>query len=480
MSDAYFKTRSEILILPMRTIKVHELSAVLKPQEEAAFREFLLSPFYNTNSRVSALFELLCDPEKSVLVGDKKSLYKKLFPGKRYDDKQLRYLFSYLSGYLEKFLALRELENNPQQYLLLLRRSLAERHATKAHSFARFRFQQLDKLESVPYYMYQYQSAELDHKYSATRVRQADYLSILSHLDHFYFLRKLQLQCELINLRNVFNTETNMFLINDICQLIVQNHFFKSPLIEVYYGILMMLTHPEKESESHFQRVVQLIHESNTKFPIDDLNNTYQYVKNFCIRMINKGNDGYRKVLFDIYKTILRNRRMMKKGEFSPWEYKNIVTLGLRLQEEKWIQEFIHKYLNYLPTEERANAFTYNSAMLCYYQKNFRQTLKLLQAVEFTDLYYQLDARSILLKVYFETDDTETLLHHISAFKIFIRRNKLVSDYQKEIYLNFIRYALKIFRAGNNLKKLSVVKNEILSQQNISDKNWLLEQIVLP
>ena len=196
--------------------------------------------------------------------------------------------------------------------------------------------------------------------------------------------------------------------------------------------------------------------------------------------MINTGNDGYRKVLFDIYKTILRNRRMMKKGEFSPWEYKNIVTLGLRLQEEKWIQEFIHKYLNYLPTEERANAFTYNSAMLCYYQKNFRQTLKLLQAVEFTDLYYQLDARSILLKVYFETDDTETLLHHISAFKIFIRRNKLVSDYQKEIYLNFIRYALKIFRAGNNVKKLTLVKKEILSHQNISDKNWLLEQIVLP
>ena len=239
----------------------------------------------------------------------------------------------------------------------------------------------------------------------------------------------------------------------------------------------MMLTSPEKESEDYFLRVVKLINQSNTKFPIPDLNNTYQYVKNFCIRMINTGNDGYRKILFELYKTILSNKRIMNHGDFSPWEYKNIVTLGLRLQEEKWVREFIRKYLNFLPVDERANALTYNSAMLSYYHKNFRQTLKLLQAVEFTDLYYQLDARSILLKVYFELDDVETMLHHISAFKIFIRRNKLVSAYQKEIYLNFIRYTLKIFRAGTSTTKLNAVKNEIISHQNISDKNWLLDQI---
>lgn len=461
----------------MRTIKVQELLGILKHTETAAFEAYLASPIYISNPKVVQLFELLSKDTPQTKTIDKKSLYKSLFPGKRYDDKQVRYLFSYLSGHIENFLALREFEKDQHQYLLQLRRSLAERNAVKAHAFAKFRFRQLDPLESVSFYLYQYQSAELDHQYSATRVRQADYLSILSNLDHFYFLRKLQLQCELINLRNVFNTETDMLLIEDICELIVRNNFFQSPLIEVYYGILMMLTSPEKESEDYFLRVVKLINQSNTKFPIPDLNNTYQYVKNFCIRMINTGNDGYRKILFELYKTILSNKRIMNHGDFSPWEYKNIVTLGLRLQEEKWVREFIRKYLNFLPVDERANALTYNSAMLSYYHKNFRQTLKLLQAVEFTDLYYQLDARSILLKVYFELDDVETMLHHISAFKIFIRRNKLVSAYQKEIYLNFIRYTLKIFRAGTSTTKLNAVKNEIISHQNISDKNWLLDQI---
>ncbi|HRH65093.1 MAG TPA: hypothetical protein PLU53_02230 [Bacteroidia bacterium] len=461
----------------MRTIKVQELSGVLKPSEVQAFQVYLLSPLYNNNKRVLQLHDLLRQKSETDEIIDKKELHKILFPGKRYDDKQLRYLFSYLSGHIENFLALREFEKDRAQYLLALRRSLAERNAGKAYAFARVRFREMETLESVSHYLHQYQSAELDQQFSAARVRQADYQSILSNLDHFYFLRKLQLHCELINLGNVFQSETNMLLIDEICRLIVRNKFFESPLIEVYYGILMMLTCREKESEEHFQRVSRLIHQNNDKFPVTDLNNVYQYLKNFCIRLINKGNDGYRNILFVLYKTILSNRRLMGHRDFSPWEYKNIVTLGLRLQEEKWVKEFIRKYIHYLPVQQRANALTYNSAMLAYYQKNFRQTLKYLQAVEFTDLYYQLDSRSILLKVYFETDDIETMLHHISAFKIFIRRNKLVSAYQREIYLNFIRYTLKIFRAGTNTKKLDALREEVLSQQNISDKNWLLEKI---
>lgn len=461
----------------MRTIKVQELLAALKTHELAAFESYLLSPLFNKNTAVVSLYKILISEEGQKKIEDKKGLFKILFPGKRYDDKQMRYLFSYLSGHLENFFVLRELDNDPQQSLLLLRKSLTERKAPKAHSFARYRFSQLNSEESVSRYLLHYQSAELDHQVAASRVRHADYVSILNNLDHFYFLRKLQLHCELINLRNVFNKETEMFLIDSICELILRNNFFQSPIIEVYYEILMVLSAEEKTGELHFKKVLALINRHHDLFSVEDLNNAYQYVKNFCIRLINKGRDDYRMILFDIYKTILSNKRLLNHGDFSPWEFKNIVTLGLRLHQEKWVKEFIRKTIHFLPSQERANALTYNSAMLSFYQKNYRQTLKHLQEVEFTDLYYQLDSRSILLKVYFETDDAETMLHHISAFKIFIRRNKLVSAYQREIYLNFIRFTLKIFRAGTSLKKLQMVQTDIQQQANISDKSWLLEKI---
>jgi hypothetical protein len=121
----------------------------------------------------------------------------------------------------------------------------------------------------------------------------------------------------------------------------------------------------------------------------------------------------------------------MNHDYLSQWEYKNIVTLGLRLKENKWVRDFIRKHLHHLAPHERKNALTYNSAMLGYHEKNYRLTLKLLREVEFSDLYYALDSRSLLMKVYYETDDPETLLYHISAFKIFLRRNKFISDYQR-------------------------------------------------
>lgn len=462
----------------MRIIKVQELLNVLKPYEGGLFHSYLCSPYFTIDPRVLQLYEYLLPRKDQSGAFERKNVHVVLFPGQRYNDKRIRYLLSNLSGHLENFLTLREFQSDEREYLLVSREVFSRRKADKAYSFASIRFDQMEKLESVSFHLGKYRAAELHHVYSSeklSRVRQTDYISILHHLDHFYFLRKLQLQCELINLRNVFNAETEMLLMSEISSLVVKQKFFGSPLIEIYYNILLTLTLAERESEPAFRRVVELVEKHNTSFPVAELNNIYQYVKNYCIRMINRGRDSYRQTLFGIYKSILANKRLMEHDYFSPWEFKNIVTLGLRLREDIWVEEFIQRILKHLPPQERKNALTYNSAMLCFFRKNYRQTLKLLQAVEFTDLYYQLDARAILLKVYFETDDTETMLHHISAFKIFLRRNKFISAYQLEIYRNFIKYVLKIFRAGTSVRKLEELKNEILGQANISDRAWLVE-----
>ena len=76
----------------------------------------------------------------------------------------MRYLFFLFVRPPGEFFVLRELDNDPQQSLLLLRKSLTERKAPKAHSFARYRFSQLNSEESVSRYLLHYQSAELDHR----------------------------------------------------------------------------------------------------------------------------------------------------------------------------------------------------------------------------------------------------------------------------------------------------------------------------
>ena len=464
----------------MRIFKVSELLSALKPHEKTAFGDFLRSPFHNQNGTLPQLYSLLLEDSSLHLEANRKDIYRRLFPGKKYSDKEVRYIFTEFNRLLEHFFAIREFEKDSREYLLTTQRALLKRKAGKAYAHARLRFNGLEKTENAYYYLDRFRAAELFHSFqssSLSRLSESDYDEILSSLDKFYFLRKLQLQCELVNLKNILKKEYNNQLIREISILTVAYNYFNSPFLEIYYHILQMLTIDDEETENHFNSVVLLIKRHQSNFPVADVNYIYQYVKNFCIRRINKGEDAYRQKLFEIYKEILSNRRIMNHDYFSPFEYKNIVTLGLRLNEDKWVKQFIPKYINYLPPADRKNALTYNTAMLNFYLKNYRMVIKGLQEVEFTDLYYQMDSRSILLKVYFETDETETMLHHISAFKIFLRRNKLISDFQRSIYQNFIRYTLKIFRAGQSKSKLEKLRSEILSAGNISDRNWLLEKV---
>jgi hypothetical protein len=460
----------------MESLKVKELIEALSLHERKSFKRFLASIESVQIGQVMAVYEQLLLEEP---VG-KEELYKRVIGKGAYNDKKIRYLFSELSTQLIRFITANELQNNEEEYLLLQKRALAKRDIRKAFSYSRIKFSNRSKELSPSSELNEYRASEIVHLYDSknqSRLASLNYEPLLKDLDKFYFLKKIQYQCELINLKNVLNKGCDVVLIDEILVSVKKNNFFDSPLIEIYYYILILLKDKEGNASAALRKIEELLNLYQNQLSVAELNNIYQYQKNFSIRMINRGFDQYRTVLFETYKSILANKRLMKHDYFSQWEFKNIVTLGLRLKEKSWVKNFIPKYINSLAPAERKNALTYNMAMWYYHDKNYHFVLKHLREVEFTDLYYQLDSRSILLKVYFETDDQETLLHHIAAFKIFLKRNKLISEYQLLIYRNFIKYSLKIFRAGTTASKLKQVRAEISSSSNISDRNWLIDRI---
>src|SRR5690606_12553717 len=128
-----------------------------------------------------------------------------------------------------------------------------------------------------------------------------------------------------------------------------------------------------------------------------------------------------------------------------PSNYKNIVTLGIRLKEFDWTDRFIEKYKETLAPQFRQNAYTYNLASYYVGKKEYKSALKLLQKVEFVDVFYHLDAKAMMLRMYYELDDTEALESLMQTFKAYLNRNKLISNYQNEVYLNLIKYTQKVF-----------------------------------
>ena len=106
----------------------------------------------------------------------------------------------------------------------------------------------------------------------------------------------------------------------------------------------------------------------------------------------------------------------------------------------------------------------------------FNKSLNLLQRVTFTDLYYQIDTRAMLLKIYYELDDVEALRYHLQAFKNFLTRNKLISAYQRTIYSNLVKYTWKLVLGQSRKSKLARLHQEIAENRSTADLQWLLKK----
>ena len=204
----------------------------------------------------------------------------------------------------------------------------------------------------------------------------------------------------------------------------------------------------------------------------------YVYAKNYCIRKINHGDIEYIRELFDLYKVMLKDRIIFKDNYLSQFDYKNIVYLGLRISEFDWVQQFIVKYNEHLDPAIRANAYTYNMAYFHFFQNNYDEVLTLLRSVEFTDFYYHLDSKSLLLKTYFELEESEAFFSLIEAFKVYIKRNNLIPAYQKSGYTNMIKLTSKMFKWKLNPRNdLQDLVDEFNNTKPVVDVLWIKKKL---
>lgn len=167
------------------------------------------------------------------------------------------------------------------------------------------------------------------------------------------------------------------------------------------------------------------------------------------------------------------------------WDLKNMVSIALRLGEYPWTYGIINSLKPELPDDVRENAYTYNLANYYYETKDFRKATRLLQSVEFTDVYYNLDSKSMLLKIYFEQDEEESFFALVTTFKAYLNRNKLISAGTFDTYSNLMKYARKAFvykimlpyQRKHNYSKIASLKKTVIETKNVVNANWLLNEI---
>ncbi len=479
----------------MHQSKLVKALKTLTSWELRHFQDFIHSPYYNKHEKVRALVDqiVLYAPDYTHPELNREAMFQLCYPDLDYHEQKFKDLLSLTIKLFRQFLATNHLKDNQFRTGMALLDAYRQKHLDQEYLKQRKALLKSvgSGVEKLPA---QYQKdldlqEDLITYLSGTMSRSLDDSVQLAadKLDLFFIISRLKYGVEMANRHNVVGQEFESGLLDYILQYLEETPdlMAKHPGIKVYLSIYQCLT--LSNPDPSFEELLKTLKEHGPGFSKPELREMYGYASNFCIKQVNTGRPEFLPILIDLYRWALDHGALFSvDGWLIQWDYKNIVSASLKAGEFDWCRNFIETYREKIAPEFRENAYTYNLASFFFEQREYRKTLQLLQTVEFSDVFYALGSRVILLKSYFETEDHAALDSLIESFKIYLKRNKQLSKYQFSIYFNLVSFAKKAsalkrkssLLPGPEIRKKAVaLLGKIEEKGNVAQIQWLRQKV---
>jgi len=451
------------------------------------FRKFVQSPYFNDQEDVTRLFEVvnkaIREGESAVAALDKSAVWASLYPGQPVDDGHLRRLASDLTLLAQRYLVEEMRQQDPVSEAIDLQRALAQydlpKHLASAErSIEKLLAQRAGK--SPDYYFAQFRQHWNVFSRASKLVATAGYTDKLVaadfHLECFYLAQKLKLYIEWLLYRGFRVTESEVPVVPGFWEYLEDERFAAVPLIRIFRKVIRSFT--DSENEAHFEALLLDLEQYAPEVDRADLRECFFIAQNYCALKINQGKTAYYYRYFALIKNLVDKDLLLENGQVPEAVFKNFITVSLGAGEYDWTEQFIRQYADFLPARIRENARMFNLAYVFFYQKNYNKVIEHLRDVEYSDVVYALGAKSMLLRTYYEQGEYLALDSLIDSFRIFLRRNKVISKNLKREYINFVNLVKRLTTITSNDTKALADLHRRVSQTSYSmPKNWLLKKI---
>jgi hypothetical protein len=415
----------------------------------------------------------------------KEKIFQQLFPERSYDHQKLLNLMSAFTALLRQYLQLLQLEKEEQTQDQLLLRALAERPS--AYSiFTREIEHAHHTLEGLPYRNanFYYQKFQLNRLYfnhpetDQFNLSKAEYEEAMQQLDRSFLLNKLSFSCEVKARENPLDEQYNIWLLPEI-RAGIADYPVDNPMTGAYLAMLDLL---ESGKMVAYYQLKKLFENNLTSFHRQQQQYLLQSLINYTIKQGNSGQLAFVFENLELYQLGLKHELFLEHQRLNDMMYISIVNIALRAEEIDWCQGFIEDYTPYLPTRTRKDARALATALWHYAGQQPGKATALLQKVNFLNIYYQIQARVLLIKIFVEADHqgkdhTELIVTQVDAFERYLRRNDKVGKGQKEALLNFALYTKKIskLRLEPTFSPFKLELRKEMEQRNaLYNKTWLL------
>lgn len=479
----------------MQNTKIIRLLKCFSAKEMREFRKFVSSPFHNNRRILVGFYDILKEyyPDFESVSG--KEVYGKLYPGTKYDSAELVRLSSYLFKLARDFLAVSEFNESTFYYDDLLLMSLDNHNAD---SLFEKEYEHVEKKLNSEKIHNQFfiSKGQLEVDLIDFKLRRNKQNEICSNIvrdaeyDIFNLIIKLVLRyCDMLSNKFDYNYDFS----NTTAELFISNFNFDEFIrclrmdepnyynfVLCFYYQFKALTEPT--NEYYYKMLREYSFRDFEKLSELEMGNRYIRLFRYCITQLRRGNLKFLQDCFEFHKEALEKQLYggnLSGGRIYPVFFRNFVVYGIAAKEYDYIERFIGEYGAKLKEEYRKDMVSVSSALLQFEKKRYDKALESLSSVRYTYPSCQMDMKGIYIKIFYETDDYESLFTLIDSFKHYLKRDKTIWDVIRMQNLSFLNYTNKLAKLKLKINdELYPVQNSIKENMKMDpiQKMWLIEK----
>ncbi len=452
------------------------------------FRDFVRSPFYNKNQRVMRFADHILEfhPEFSRPGLEEEKVFRKLFPGEKYEYQKMKNLLSDLLTLAYNYLRTKPVYFTgfiPEINLTVNLRSL---RALDLHEKALAAAEK--KLES---------GSVRDGVYLHNKFLLADQRQILNTIrkpnsnEGFEETFSAQFELSLLNLLKQYTMMKHVSIENskkypmkmydEVMGYIKRNCDFENITLKLYRLIALLL---EEKSEEYYTDLKKIYMESYDSLDEEDSYMALFYLNSFCAEKYNNlAEKKYIYELRDLFKQAF-SKDAVALGTFHYPDFIHYAKIFIRADDLETARRFIAAYSGKIDPIHRDSAMNYVNALMNYRQGNFDKALYCISKVNFPSFIMKLQVKLTHLQLLVETKNYEEARAAIHSFKQFLSRETTINSVYKTIIRKFLSLCgsligvLEISSAKERSKASAdfLLNAEKMNSNLFGVKLWLLER----
>lgn len=276
-----------------------------------------------------------------------------------------------------------------------------------------------------------------------------------SHLLETYLIAsKLKQACILLSYQ-----QTNSALIDDdftnyIIDYIekpAQKKLKQEPIIQLYYLNYRLILKGER---TDFEELRKLAIGSKNTFSKEEIYELYALLINWAISQIHQQKMEHQELL-SLYQEAIDNHGLYVHGQIPVFQYSNIASLGVKLGEFDWVEQFLQDEKHHLDASVivQNHYYNFNMAKIFFGRNELEKAKETLALIpQFKDVRSECSRRLLQVKIYYELDVDgvffDILENYLNSFTSYLNEGNRKHLTHVEKFKNFI-LAMKRLRRCN-------------------------------